>query len=141
MDLDRLGIWSSVLCILHCLLTPLLVLTVPFLGNFLSESWIHILIALIVFPVAVMALWRGYRLHQIKSTLYLGLVGLLFVVLAFTSGWYSGEMHRKVEVVMMILGGTFLTFAHYFNLRFCRTHAHDHSHGHGHGHGSHQHHH
>jgi len=134
MDLDRLGISASVLCILHCLLTPLLVMTTPFLGDFLSEGWIHVVIAVIIFPVAVMALWRGYRQHHVKSTLYLGIVGLIFVLLSFASGWLSGEIHHRVEIVMMIIGGTFLSFAHYFNMRYCRSHGHDHSHDHGHGH-------
>lgn len=122
---DRLGISASVICILHCLFTPLLVLTMPLVGGFLSEAWFHGITAVIVFPVAILALWRGYRIHRLIRTLILGALGLTCVVWGMSHGSIMGRTHPQSEIVLMVLGGSFLALAHYFNLRACRAHSHD----------------
>src|SRR4051812_3937505 len=86
---DRFGISASILCVIHCLLTPFVVLFTPFASHFLSDHWFHILIAIIVFPVAVWALWNGYRRHHLARVLVLGGIGLSFVVLALTLGHHQ----------------------------------------------------
>jgi uncharacterized membrane protein YvlD (DUF360 family) len=121
---DRLGISASVLCILHCLLTPVLVLAMPLVGGFLSEQWFHAIIAIIIFPVAIFALWRGFRIHRLRRTVVLGGLGLICVLFGMTHGYSVGRAHPESEVVLMILGGSLLALAHYFNLRACRAHSH-----------------
>ncbi|HMN68309.1 MAG TPA: MerC domain-containing protein [Bdellovibrionales bacterium] len=115
---DRVGISASLLCVAHCLLTPLLVLALPFAGDFLSHDWFHVGIALVVFPVAAWALWNGYRLHRRKSVIYLGTIGLFIIALGMFIGAYSHEF----EVAAMVSAGLILAAAHYQNLRACRAH-------------------
>lgn len=124
MDLDRLGISASLLCILHCLFTPILVLISPLFGTVLSHSYFHILIAVIVFPLAIVALWRGYKIHHTKRTLYLGGMGLVFVLAALISGELAEEIHRPAEITLMVIAGILLSLAHYLNLKSCRAHRH-----------------
>src|ERR1035437_9556868 len=83
---DRLGISASILCGIHCLLTPLIVLSVPALGNVFSHEAFHWIIALVVFPAAVVALWLGYRIHRYPQMLGLGAVGLIFITFGIGAG-------------------------------------------------------
>ncbi|MBX3023040.1 MAG: MerC domain-containing protein [Bdellovibrionales bacterium] len=116
---DRLGISTSILCILHCLLTPVLVVFLPFAGEELAHGWFHWIIVCVVVPVAIWALWNGYRLHRLKRVLWLGSVGLIFVCLALYVGYYD----LNYEIILMISGGLLLSMAHFSNLRQCqRTH-------------------
>lgn len=117
---DRLGISTSILCILHCLLTPVLIVLMPFAGHALAHSWFHWVIVSLVVPVAIWALWNGYRLHKQKRVLWLGSVGLTLVCLAL----YFGEDSLNAEIALMVTGGVLLTFAHYSNLRQCQREHH-----------------
>jgi hypothetical protein len=115
---DRLGISASLLCVIHCLLTPVLVLSAPIVGHALSELWFHLLILVVVYPVAMWALWRGYRLHRKKITLKFGALGLLLV----GASTFAGGTHRTWWMTFtMILGGLSLITAHTLNLSACRT--------------------
>ena len=117
---DRLGISASLLCVIHCLITPLLVLIAPLAGSYLSDAWFHIVILIIVFPVAILALWRGYRLHQMKRALWLGAAGLTLMLF----GMFATH-DVPYETVLMVSAGLTLSAAHFFNLRACRR---NHSH-------------
>ena len=113
---DRIGISTSILCVVHCLFTPLLVLSMPVVGEFLSHDMFHVIIILIVVPVAVWALWNGYRLHRLQQVLWLGGFGIVGIVLAMI----LGANDARIEIALMILSGLTLASAHYFNLRACR---------------------
>lgn len=126
--LDRLGITASLGCAVHCILTALLFVLAPavFQGahfykplNFLTHEWIHVGMALLVFPVAVLALWNGYRTHRNKSGLLLGGVGLSLLISGLL---LHGE---TMEIVLTLLGGIILAAAHLVNLRYCQ-HSHEH---------------
>ncbi|MGE3682785.1 MAG: MerC domain-containing protein [Bdellovibrionales bacterium] len=103
-------------CIVHCLLTPLLVILVPFVGESLAHSWFHVLIALLVVPVAIWALWTGYRRHHQARVLGLGAIGLAFIAAAF----FTHDHRLEREYLFMVMAGVFLAAAHYSNLRVCR---------------------
>lgn len=113
---DRIGISASLLCVAHCLFTPLMVLSIPVAGEFLSHDLVHLIVALVVVPVAVWALWNGYRLHKYARVLWLGGVGIVILV----TGMVAGRHDREVEVAAMVVAGLILASAHYFNLRACR---------------------
>jgi hypothetical protein len=114
---DKLGISTSVLCIVHCMATPFAFLMLPAIGHSdAGHNWFHQVIALIVFPVAFFALWKGYRVHHQRKILVLGGLGLLLIA---TSLFLSAQS-LPGEMVLMILGGLLLAAGHYFNLRCCR---------------------
>lgn len=113
---DRLGISASMLCIVHCLLTPAVVLFSPLLGEWMSAPAFHAVIVIIVVPVAMIALWRGYTQHKQKKVLIAGAVGIALIFGAIAVG------HRSYwEAALMILAGAFLSFAHLSNLHGCRV--------------------
>jgi hypothetical protein len=116
--LDRVGISVSLLCVIHCLITPFLVFLMPVVGEFLSEQWFHATIIAIVFPVAVWALYNGYRLHRLQRVLWLGALGLLFISAAI----WVGHENTYGEFFFMVLAGIMLSAAHWFNLRACSRH-------------------
>ncbi|NJM09684.1 MAG: MerC domain-containing protein [Bdellovibrionaceae bacterium] len=113
---DRIGISASLLCVIHCLLTPSLVILLPFLGEALAHGWFHTVIVLIVFPVAVWALWNGFLLHRLKRVLWLGGIGIAFLIAALA----FGRDDMRVEFALMIVAGLTLASAHLINLRACR---------------------
>jgi hypothetical protein len=113
---DKIGISASLLCLIHCLFTPVIVIFLPFLGETLTHQWFHRIIVVIVLPVAVWALYNGYLIHKMKSVLYMGAAGLAFLIAAMT----LGEHDFRIEYGLMIVAGLILAVAHLLNLRACR---------------------
>ncbi len=114
---DRIGISTSILCVVHCLLTPLLVLVAPLVGSSLHADWIHPVIIAVAVPVAIWALWAGYRHHRRTSTILIGGLGILFIGAAAI---LEGEPHDRLEVIFMVAASLLLATAHYRNLTACR---------------------
>ena len=57
--LDAIGIGLSSLCLIHCLLLPVLVIAVPSLvGSVLGSEWIHILLISAALPISIRLLAR-----------------------------------------------------------------------------------
>ena len=123
---DKIGIFLSTLCAIHCLVTPLLVLALPVLGKAFEASWVHWAMAVVIVPVGVFAFWSGYKHHQQRKVFNLGIVGLFLVA--------AGSIlpHEMVEVwehdVVTILGSILLVVAHVLNRRACQCDTHSHSH-------------
>lgn len=126
---DKFGIFLSSLCAVHCLLTPFLVLAIPWLAEKFENPWVHIVLALFVVPVGLYALWSGYRHHRRKYILVLGLIGLALVTSAtlelpfsFDIGLHAHDEHAHdfTHEIVTIVGSLFLLSAHILNLRSCR---------------------
>src|SRR5690606_21471486 len=119
---DRFGIFLSSVCAVHCLLTPLLVLSLPFLGEIFEHQGVHVGLAFFVIPVASYAFVSGYKHHRHKLVLLMGLFA------AFLVGAASLMPHSWVEYhdldVVTILGSVLLLVSHILNRRACLCHIH-----------------
>ncbi|MGZ3772211.1 MAG: MerC domain-containing protein [Pseudobdellovibrionaceae bacterium] len=119
---DKVGIFLSSLCAVHCLLTPILVLTLPVLGKTFEEEWVHLIMAFFVVPTGIYAFWSGYSHHKKAYVLALGLTGLICVGGAFLAprSWVLFFGHDLIT----IFGSSFLITAHILNRRACLCHRH-----------------
>lgn len=132
--LDRLGIALSVLCAVHCALTPVLVAVAPLL--FTAEFEGRTKVALVA--LASVALIVGFVSHRSFKPIYwlglaLGLLGLSHywetVDLALRGAHDSGGFHvgEVFEIATTVLASGALIMAHLANSRACSTRA---PHGH-----------
>ncbi len=121
--IDRLAIWMSGLCLVHCLAVPASLLTVPWLSQRLTDSQagVHWALLLLALPISGWALWRGYRTHGRKHSALLGATGLvlMFLGVAHIAG-------HAWEVPLTVLGVSALIAAHVINIRLKRPHDHAH---------------
>lgn len=119
---DKVGVALSGLCAIHCLVTPLLALAVPVLGEMFEQPWVHILMALFVVPVGLFAFYSGYRHHKKKYILAMGCVGLALVGAGLSSPFIG--LGFSGHDVLTISGSIFLITAHTLNRRACLCHQH-----------------
>ena len=121
--LDRLGITASMGCAIHCLFTGIFFLIFPALFEiteefapleFLHSEWIHWGLAVVVVPVAVLSLGRGYYLHRKAKTIVLGGIGLAMILTGLTLHPFAAE------TILTMVGGLFLAMAHFLNLKGLR---------------------
>ena len=112
---DLAGIGASLLCILHCVATPLLVVMLPALEAL--ERQTHAVFALSILCIGLLAFVSGYRRHRRRRVVLLGLAG--FGMLSAGVLVPEGAMSEEAEIAVTVLGGATLITAHLRNAYFC----------------------
>jgi hypothetical protein len=77
---DRIGIFASGACAVHCLIAPFLFLLMPAFAEIWAHPASHLVIAVVVLPAAATVLLRGYRKHRrhwILGATSLGVLAIL----------------------------------------------------------------
>ena len=77
---DRIGVAASILCAVHCAVTPILFLFAPAFGKVWAHPASHWLVALFVVPLAVVMLRSGFRRHRRPWIVACGVIGIFLVV-------------------------------------------------------------
>jgi hypothetical protein len=113
--LDRLAIFLSGLCLVHCLLGAMLLSGLALAGGMLGHD-VHVVGLALALPLAAVALWRGLRVHGRLGILLVGIVGIgLMAASVFMAHGGSLEMALSVGGVIV------LALAHVWNLRAVRN--------------------
>jgi hypothetical protein len=117
---DSLGIWTSSLCVVHCLLTPVVLSLSAVSAHFLpSEEWVHRMLAFVIAALGGIALLRGYRLHRRRRVLVLMGMGLTLV---FGAAFFGNLLPSHVaEVCITLVGSVCMIAAHRANHTFCHN--------------------
>ncbi len=113
---DRLGIAGSVLCVLHCVLTPFLIGYLSAVGmGFVGDEIVHKILAIVLLVVAVLAFAPGYKKHANKAVIAAGGAGVALIV----GGGLVLEpfIGHGLEIGLTIAGSVLLVGAHGANWR------------------------
>lgn len=78
--LDRVGLSASLICAIHCMLSPFLLLLLPAAGTIWAHPAVHWALALMVVPLAMWVLLNGYRKHGSRLTLVAATAGALLIL-------------------------------------------------------------
>lgn len=122
--IDRLGATGSLLCAVHCALTPVLLAAAPSLGLSLwFDGGLERTLVMFVTLVALASLGWSYLRHRALRALGILLPGLA----ALWAGLLYAPLHEAVvpHAVVMTFGGTLVGLAHLMNLRLNHGHIHD----------------
>jgi hypothetical protein len=112
---DLAGIGASLLCILHCLTMPALVVVLPTLE--MLERPTHAAFALGILCIGMLAFIPGYRRHRRWRVVLLGLIGLGLLSAGVLVP--EGGLSEGAETGLTVLGGTLLIAAHLRNGYLC----------------------
>ena len=138
--MDTFAVSMSVLCAIHCMVTPILIALLPIVS---SSFWVHkdfhLWMLLLVVPMAGLSLFLGCRKHKSKFVMVLGIigVGLIGSVALYESFIHaSAVLQEGVEcaqcsqcesasllnpiTITNMLGAFFLVCAHSRNFILCR---------------------
>ena len=142
--LDHLAICMAVVCAIHCLLVPILMMALPIITTtFIVHQDFHLWMIFFVLPTTSLAIFMGCRNHKDRVVVALSAVGLAVLLFALIDErmYYAGErdavgatsnceicawniaeepipMHSGVW--LNTIGGLFLASAHIRNFRLCR---------------------
>jgi hypothetical protein len=115
---DNTAISLSLLCIIHCLALPLIIVMLPALTIFnLQDEAVHFWMLGAVIPTSLFALTMGCRKHNNYNVIGLGIVGLTIILASAFLGHVFGETG---ETVLTTVGAIFIAVVHLINQRLCR---------------------
>lgn len=136
--LSKAGSIASLVCAVHCAVTPLALLALPviaahswdgldgILGAFLTETTEWVFLAVIAF-LAGFGLLATYPRHRDIRPTILTILGLF--VLAVSHLWVEAGSGK--EIFLDVLGASLIAWAGFWNRRLCHHLGH-HIHGHAH---------
>jgi hypothetical protein len=114
--LDRGAVGLSMLCLVHCLAFPVVIIALPALGEILPRQWwVHPVIFALAVPMATIALVRGWSDHHDRRPVLLGGLGLALLGLGLLAGEASAT-----AVLLTVVGGLVVAAAHLLNWRLGR---------------------
>lgn len=118
---DKFSISLSILCAIHCLALPLLLVALPSLGALqLQNEAFHIWMLIAVIPISIYALTMGCKKHQRYRLFLWGFSGLTLMILAvLLNHELLGESGEKA---LTLLGAVFVVIAHWGNFKRCQQH-------------------
>ncbi len=142
---DRLGVTISVICMFHCILTPLVFLGVPYIashsGEALTSDLWHPIFLILVPAIAIFALWPGWKRHHDNRVWWFAAWGLFFlcagvsasliggahsetassqggielIPMSSSAPFHHAQFPELVESVVTIVGSIFFIRAHLLN--------------------------
>jgi hypothetical protein len=115
---DNLGIWASALCVVHCIVTPVLLSLSTVFAHFIpGEEKTHRTLAVGVAALGAIALIKGFRTHGRRRILGLMVMGLGFI---FAGAFYGDLLpSHGCEVAVTMTGSLLMITAHRMNHKFC----------------------
>lgn len=116
---DKAAIGLSLLCVLHCLALPVLLVMLPSLAGLgLDDEQFHTWLVVVVIPLSAFALTLGCAKHRNMSILYTGLAGLVVLCIAPLLG--HDMLGETGERVLTLVGAGLIALSHVRNFRLCR---------------------
>lgn len=118
---DKLAIACSGMCMIHCLLLPIVISmsTVGLFADWLTDEWIHQVMLLPVVLLAALSLPGAYNKHKNQWPLLLGGLGISLLLSALL-------LAESLETILTVLGSCTLIIAHLWNrnlsVRFTSAH-------------------
>lgn len=118
LSADNLGIWASALCVVHCIVTPVLISMSAVFAHFIpGEEKTHRTLAVGVAALGAIALVKGFRTHGRRRILGLMALGLSFI---FAGAFYGDRLpSHGYEVAVTMTGSALMICAHRMNHTFC----------------------
>ncbi|MFK7825438.1 MAG: MerC domain-containing protein [Oligoflexales bacterium] len=117
---DKFAIGLSVLCSIHCLLLPVVMLLVPSLAalSIADDELFHKWMIAGVLPISLFALTMGCRKHGKYTFLALGSLGV--VLLSLAAFWGHELVGESGEKYITLASSFLIALAHFNNHRLCQ---------------------
>jgi hypothetical protein len=115
---DRAAICFSSLCILHCLLLPLLLVIYPIgIVVTLSDEMFHQIMVSVALPLSLVSLYVGYGHHKRSQLVLFGGIGLVTLTLPLVVP--HELISESGETCLTVSGAVILCMTHIGNFRLC----------------------
>lgn len=111
---DKVGVTTSLVCAVHCMVLPLLLTSLPILGiDLVQNKTVEILMIVLAFIIGIVALAKGRKDYNSNLPIIFFIIGIACLVLK--------EVFHEWHTVILIPAITFILLAHYTNYKMTKT--------------------
>lgn len=119
--IDKVGMFSSLTCAIHCLIVPLIITLIPIFGLslFVTEyfEWGMLSFSAVL---GISSLCFGFKKHKSYKAFAFLSSGLLLIIIARLHHSHShGHIEFDHFTIMLVLGSVLVAASHYLNNKLC----------------------
>jgi hypothetical protein len=117
--IDKVGMFSSATCAVHCMLLPFLISILPLYGlSFIVNESFEIIMLMASITLAILSLCLGYKTHKNKKMFFLFSAGISLILL----GRFAHENNWGLSsIVILFIGGLLISGSHFVNNKLCKS--------------------
>ena len=115
ISLDKIGMCTSAICMLHCLSIPILfILGFDSMLRIVDQEWMELMIVVFALLIGIVSFTRGFLKHRQHFIPVLFIAGFLLLI--------NSESVEPVwlSIGLSVAGASLITYAHFQNLRWRR---------------------
>lgn len=111
---DKIGICASGLCLLHCLITPIVLILFP-AGHlsFFADELVHKAFGVLVTLSILAAVYPHCKKHGHKDILTLAIIGVIFILTPI----FFHDLNIHLSHISTVVGSIVLIMAHIKNMK------------------------
>lgn len=117
--IDKVGMFSSATCAVHCMLLPFLITILPLYGlSFIVNETFEVIMLMASITLAILSLCLGYKTHKNKKMFFLFSAGISLLLLgrfAHENDWGFSSL------VILFIGGLLISGSHFVNNKLCKS--------------------
>lgn len=114
---DQGGVLVSIVCIIHCLAIPLMLIFSPTLAMYFEHEIIHVVIIAMVIPLVLTSLTHLKAGKGHRYILFLGPIGVALIIFATAYEFLSHDKVTLAGEMISIFGSILLVIFHWHNLK------------------------
>lgn len=109
---DKIGIFLSGLCAVHCLIVPVILALMPLWSlGFILNSWAHPIFLILIMPILLLSIKQSKANGRISALFF---IGISLLILA----WLIHPMiGHTAETITTMIGSAMLIIGHWQNQR------------------------
>ena len=123
--LDKIGMFSSLICAIHCTILPIVLILFPvFSVSLLTHhtfEWVMLILTLIL---GLSSLCFGYKKHRSLKALSLLSVGIFLLLIGKLSHehyLHNNKFEFDIYNAILGLGGILISASHWLNNKLCKN--------------------
>jgi MerC mercury resistance protein len=112
---DKLGIFFSSLCALHCLILPIVIINSgSLLSKYINNQWVEKGFIITCLTIAAFSFLKYKKQHGNLLPLVLLVIAVIFLILSMATPNFV------LEIVLSVIGSSILICGHIINMRSCK---------------------
>ena len=114
---DKMAIGISLICTLHCLVLPILLIAVPPVSGLLAlnDEIFHLWLLVAILPISIFAVVAGFIHHRSFSVSIVTASGITLLILAAALG--HDLLGEAGELILTVTGSVMVAVGHFQNMK------------------------
>ena len=109
--------FGSLVCVVHCILTPIIIIFAPFLGHAFHSFWVEVAILGFAIVCGIFVMYQGFCKHKKKHGILIFIIGIV--------NWILHSIVERLHIewlapILLLVGTVFVLISYYLNHQYLK---------------------